>query len=117
MRQTMILGLCVLFSMSLRLVVGAGPRGRDRDGPLVPCVSREGSWPEGVAPPSTPSTRRALASFTPWAPAAARSRWTDKEGATSRTHTLRAAQLLGNEAQRALGGHLPHAFPTELFAV
>ena len=26
MRQTMVLGLCVLFSMSLRLVVGAGPR-------------------------------------------------------------------------------------------
>ena len=75
MRQAMVLGLCVLFSMSLRLVVGAEPRD-GRDGPSVPWApSREDSPSAGAALPSTPSTRRALASFTPWAPAPARSRW------------------------------------------
>ena len=44
MRQTMILGLCVLFSMSLRLVVGAGSGAAAATPPQSP-----GPLPRGLA--------------------------------------------------------------------
>ena len=66
MRQTMTLGPCVLFSMSLRLVVGGDAGTRPRRPPIPWASSRKDSSSEGVALPTTPSTRRALVSFTPW---------------------------------------------------
>ena len=116
MRQTMILGPCVLFSMSLRLVVGAGSGDAAATPPDPLGVLPQGLVVRGSRPPHDAIDASRARLLHALAPAAARSRWTDKEGATSRTHTLRAAQLLGNEAQRALGRNLPHAFPTELFA-